>query len=412
MRVRQKKDKGFTLVEVIVSMLVLSIMIVSVLSAFTTAAKSNTRTKKMQSADALLEDLTEYTKANAKGFDSGKALDELGRYTDLFVTEGCTVVTKFSDTNDVEVSELTGVKKGLHSYTVRITRDRKPAAYDTESMNGHKVITFGESGSNTVVINANVTEYDTDAAELFLAMHKEEIDRHNLDELGKAAENPDYTADVRPTPTEDTVKGVMEREIWLETFNPQSDKVQLKASMVYSVPDSLMLPDGADRQIKTEFFVSEVFDLSTSSSESAQKLKQIYVLYAPPAEVKRGLDADIRILDKARQLDANIFLAYQKSGLEGLDDAVTKNLAGRYTSSEQVRVSFGDATALYEPIRAGLYCSAALSVVPKPATVSDRPNSLVADDTAYRIVTIKLEVIDPETGAVLAETKEPVACLQ
>lgn len=412
MRIKEKNNKGFTLVEVIVSMLVLSIVIVSVLSAFTTAAKSNTKTKKMQSAESLLEDLLEYTKANAKGFDSGKDMDELGRYTDLFVTDGCTVVTKFSDLNDVEVSEFRGVKKGLNSYTVKVTRDRKPAEYDTESMNGHRVITFGESGSSTVVINANVEDYDTDAVELFLAMNKEKIDQHNLDELEKAAADPDYTADVQPEPTEDTIKSLLEREIWLETSKPLPDKVQLKASMVYSVPDSLMLPDGADRQIKTGFFASEVFDLSTSSSDTAQKLKQIYVLYAPSSKVKRGLEADIRILDKAGQLDANIFLAYQKSSLEGLDDAVSKDLAGRYTSSEQVRVSFRDMLAIYEPIKAGLYCSAALSVDAKPATVSTKANSLVADDAQYRIVTIKLEVIDPETGTVLAETKEPVACLQ
>lgn len=411
--IRKKKNEGFTLVEVIVSMLVLSITIVSVLSAFSTAAKSNTRTKKMQGAEALLENLLEYTKAYAKGFDSEKDLDALGLYTDLFLMDGCTVTTKFSDTNDVEVSELAGVKEGLYGYTVRITRDRKPAAYATDSLNEHKVISFGETGSKTVVINASVQDYDKDAVDLFLAMNEEEVNQHNLAESEKAAEDPDYTADILTALTEDEIGNQLKRELWLETSLPKPDKVQLKAYMVYTVPDSLRLPDGADRQIKTEFFASGEFALSTGAPSTDERLKQIYVLYAPSSVAKGLSESDVRILDKAGQLDANLFLAYQKSGLEAVDSVVTKGLAGRYTSSERVRVSFRDsALSVYEPLHLGLYCSSALSIDTKPSTVKEEANSLVAGNTEYRVVTVKIEVIDPATGSVLTETKEPVACLQ
>lgn len=413
MLIRKKKNEGFTLVEVIVSMLVLSITIVSVLSAFSTAAKSNTRTKKMQGAETLLENLLEYTKAYAKGFDSEKDLDALGLYTDLFLMDSCTVTTKFSDTNDVEVSELAGVKEGLYGYTVRITRDRKPAAYATGSLNDHKVISFGETGSKTVVINASVQDYDKDAVELFLAMNEEEVDQHNLAESEKAAKDPDYTADILTALTEDEIGNQLKRELWLETSLPKPDKVQLKAYMVYTVPDSMRLPDGASRQIKTEFFASGEFDLSSGAPGTAERLKQIYVLYAPSSVAKGLSESDVRILDKAGQLDANLFLAYQKSGLEAVDAAVSKDLAGRYTSSERVRVSFRDsALSVYEPLHLGLYCSSALSVDAKPSTVKEEANSLVAGNTEYRVVTIKIEVIDPATGTILAETKEPVACLQ
>lgn len=413
MLIRKKNNKGFTLVEVIVSMLVLSIMIVSVLSAFTSAAKSNTRTKKIQGAESLLENLLEYTKANAKEFDPEKGMDELGLYLDLFITGGSSrVTTAFSDTNDVEVSEITGVKEGMYEYTVRITRDRNPAAYATGSMNEHKVITFGESSGGTVVINANVTEYDTNALELFLAMHKEEVDRHNLAEAERAAAEPGYTADSRSELTEEEMKNILMRELWLETSKPQPNKVQLKASMVYSVPDSLMLPDGAERQTETEFFASEEFELSVGGPDTGKKLKQIYVLYSPSSTAKGLSESDVRILDKAGQLDANIFLAYQKSGLESLDDAVTKSLAGRYNSSDRVKVSFRESVNSYEPVKLGVYCSAGLTVDAKPSTVTTVANSLVAGDTAYRVVAINIEVIDPQTGQVLTKTKDAIACLQ
>lgn len=413
MLIRKKSNNGFSLVEVIVSMLVLSIMIVSVLSAFTAAAKRNTRAKKIQGAEALLENLLEYTKANAKEFDSEKGMDELGLYTDLFIAAGsCNVTTAFSETNDVEVSEITGVKEGTQEYTVRITRDRKPAEYSTGSMNGHKIITFGESGGGTVVINAGVTEYDTDALELFLAMNKEETDRHNLEESEKAAAEPGYTADIKAEVTEDEMKNILVRELWLETVKPEPDKVQLKAEMVYSVPDSLLLPDGAERQIKTEFFVSGEFALSVGTPDTEKKLKQVYVLYSPSASAKGFSSSDVRILDKAAQLDANIFFAYQKDGLESLDDAITKSLEGRYNSSDRIKVSFREGVELYEPVRLGLYCSASLSADVKPSTVTLESNSLVAGDTEYRVVTIDIEIVDPQTGRVLTKTKDAVACLQ
>lgn len=411
--IRKKKNEGFTLVEVIVSMLVLSITIVSVLSAFSTAAKSNTRTKKMQGAETLLENLLEYTKANAKGFDSEKDLDELGLYTDLFLMDGCTVTTKFSDTNDVEVSELAGVKEGLYGYTVRITRDRKPDAYNTESLNDHKVISFGETGSKTVVINASVPDYDKDALDLFLAMNKEKVEQHNLAVEAEKLVNPTPTMTPMTELTQTEMEQKLKRELWLETSQPKPDKVQLRAYMVYTVPDDLPLPDGAERQIKTEFFASGEFDRSGGVSEASDRLRQIYVLYTPSSVAEGLAESDIRILDKEGQLDANLFLAYQMSGLEAVDAAVSKDLGGRYTSSERIRVSFQDSTVLYEPLRLGLYCSSALSIVgAEPSTVKKEVNSLVAGSEECRVVTVNIEVIDPATGKVLAGTKEPVACLQ
>lgn len=411
--IRKKKNEGFTLVEVIVSMLVLSITIVSVLSAFSTAAKSNTRAKKMQGAESLLENLLEYTKANAKGFDSEKDLDALGLYTDLFLMDSCTVTTKFSDTNDVEVSELAGVKEGLYGYTVRITRDRKPDAYNTESLNDHKVISFGETGSKTVVINASVPDYDKDALDLFLAMNKEKVEQHNLAVEAEKLVNPTPTMTPMTELTQTEMEQKLKRELWLETSQPKPDKVQLRAYMVYTVPDDLPLPDGAERQIKTEFFASGEFDRSGGVSEASDRLRQIYVLYTPSSVAKGLAESDIRILDKEGQLDANLFLAYQMSGLEAVDAAVSKDLGGRYTSSERIRVSFQDSTVLYEPLRLGLYCSSALSIVgAEPSTVKKEVNSLVAGSEECRVVTVNIEVIDPATGKVLTGTKEPVACLQ
>ena len=68
MRIRKNKNKGFTLVEVIGSMLVLSITISSVLTAFSLSAKSNAKTKRIQGAESLMEDLLELARN-----DNGKS---------------------------------------------------------------------------------------------------------------------------------------------------------------------------------------------------------------------------------------------------------------------------------------------------------------------------------------------------
>lgn len=418
MLIKEKNNRGFTLVEVIVSMLVLSITIVSVLSAFTLAAKSNTKTKKIQTAESLLEDLVEYTNAYSKEFDPEKDLATLGRY-DIF-GGSLEVKTAFSApgdavVNDVEVSEITGIIEGVHEYKVRITRDRTPDKY-SGGLNDHGVITFGETGSKTVLIHADGSSDDTAMVDLYHAMHEEEVDTHNLAELALAEEDSDYTPNELTPLSKDDVAREISREIWLELKSASAEKVKLEAYMVYYVDESLLLPTGAERQMKELFFTSDEFDLNTSTLDTAEKLKQIYVLFAPPTGGIEKTTVDIRVLDRTGgQLDANIFLVYQKSGLDAIGTAITKdNLGAYYSTSEKINVAFGEPLGSpYNPTRASLYCSAYLDVIgTKPSTVTEKELTLVASNTEIRIVTVKIEVLDPDTDQVLAQTKEAIACLQ
>lgn len=419
MLIKEKKNTGFTLVEVIVSMLVLSITIVSVLSAFTIAAKSNARTKKVQEAESLLGDVLEYTKAKSRQLDPTKGMDALGLYGKEF--DGTlSVLTPFSETNDVEEVLITGVKEGFHRFNIKITRDRKPAKYSSGG-NAHKSITFGETGSKTAVVPANTTQYDEDARDLFLQMYKEAVEQHNIEVDQALAADPNYSEKVKINLPEDVesqkeiIRTKLSREIWLETEKPQNntDKMKLIAYMVYKIEDDLLMPVGAERQIKTKFFESEEYDLSTSTEEEAEKLKQVYVLYLPSTEAKKVSNVDLRILDKENQLEANVFLAYQKDAVE-VEDVTSKKLADRYQNSEQIKVSFVDSNSMLKnPRKVGLYCSCGLYVVgTTPSTVTTEAKSLVASSEGIRIVTIDVEIIDPEKGTVLSKTKEPVACLQ
>lgn len=422
MLIKEKKNRGFTLVEVIVSMLVLSITIVSVLSAFSLSAKANAKTKKIQLAESLLEDLVEYTGAYSKEFDPEKGMDELGRYVDLF-GGSCTVTTAFSVTNDVEVSEFEGITEGAYGFKVKVTRDRNPAEY-SGTVNTSGTITFGESGSKTVLVDADVSSYDTTYFDMFRSQHVTAVVNHNLEEDALYAADPSYTKDLETELTESQLMTKMKRELRFELTHPSgnTEKVQMTGYVVYTVADDVYLEDGASRTRTELFFKSEEYDSLTSTVATPQRLKQMYVLYKASEKMTEVPVADIRILDKTNvvnglggSLDANIFLVYQKDTLTAVNEAINKTLAEYYTASEKINVSFVEPTTaiVYKPTRVHLYCSADINVVEtRPATVEDYAKDLVASNDNLRVVTVNIEVLDPETNQVLAQTKEAIACLQ
>lgn len=417
MLINKKKNKGFTLVEVIVSMLVLSITIVSVLSAFVYASKSNVVTKRMQTAESLLEDLVEYTNAYAKEFDPEQGMDVLNLY-DMF-GGSCNVVTPFSATNDVEVSEFTGIAKGSGKFKVRITRDRNPAKYATGVANTEGIISFGETGSKTIMINAAAGTYDDMMVDYFWELHKSKVSEYNLAEYEKEATEPGYTANPEGELPRTEIDDKITREIWIEMESAAVDKIRVKAYSVYEIEDSVLFPDDADRMEKKEFFVSEEFDLSTDTNASAKKLKQIYILYKPSAEVQGMAATDIRILDRTSgmtsgQLDANIFIAYQTDSATEVSNAIMLDSMDAYYGGEKVvKVSFVEGGAVYTPTRADVYCSSKLTITEtQPATVSKHEKSLVATNAGIRVVSIEIEVLDPDTDQVLTKTKDAVVCLQ
>lgn len=417
MLIKKKKNKGFTLVEVIVSMLVLSITIVSVLSAFVYASKSNVVTKRMQAAESLLEDLVEYTNAYAKEFDPDQGIDALNLY-DMF-GGSCTVVTPFSSTNDVEVSEFTGIKKGSGSFKVRVTRDRNPAKYATGAANTEGIITFGETGSKTILINAATGTYDDTMVDYFWELHKSQVGEYNLSEYEKEGTVPGYVASPETALDRSEIDDKITREIWVEMESASADKVRVTAYSVYKIEDGVLFPDDAARQEKKELFTSEEFDLSTSTNPAAKKLKQIYILYRPSTEAQGMATTDIRILDRTSgmtsgQLDANIFIAYQTDSAVAVDTAITLDSMDAYYGGEkEVRVSFAEGGVLYHPTRADVYCSSKLNITDSmPATVSKHEKSLVAANAGIRVVAVEIEVLDPDTDQVLTQTKDAVVCLQ
>ncbi len=420
MLIRKKNNGGFTLVEVIVSMLVLSITIVSVLTAFSLSAKSNARTKQIQSAESLMEDLLELA----------GAVRDTGEYVDTCKTlfsGTVSVIQELSDSQPVQISQISGVKKGLFEYTVKITRDTKPAQYS--NMNNQQVISFGATGSNSVLIDAslkgndpdeygnvdNTNEYDATAVDTFYTLHCNRIQEDNAQELLKPEED---RLPPRVAKSKEEVRDLIDRDILLVAEQLPEDKMRLRAYMTYKVPDGddeLELPPGVERTLQMEFYTSAVFDMAGSTTEGAEKLDRIYVLYSPWAEENLGLadNYDVRIWDEFQVLGADIFLIYQEDSIQGLDSTlVAKELDERSGTSKKIKVSFAkDSTSVQkEPYRVGLYSSAKIQWSGSMTNVTAKENSLISESEEIRVEELKIQVLDPKTGKELASGE--IACLQ
>lgn len=114
------------------------------------------------------------------------------------------------------------------------------------------------------------------------------------------------------------------------------------------------------------------------------------------------------------QLDANIFIAYQTDSATEVSNAIMLDSMDAYYGGEKVvKVSFVEGGAVYTPTRADVYCSSKLTITEtQPATVSKHEKSLVATNAGIRVVSIEIEVLDPDTDQVLTKTKDAVVCLQ
>lgn len=425
MLIRRKKNKGFTLVEVIVSMLVLSITIVSVLTAFSLSAKSNTQTKKIQSAESLMEDLVEYTTAYTKDLDPEKSLKDIGFFAGV-PYGSCVTNQELSDTQMVEITTYNDVQKGFYKYKVEVTRDTKPDDYT--NLNNHSVVSFGATGSNTALIDAslkgndlmdadgnsvanNVNDYDEMALDLFWSMHCTQLDYLDA-QAALVTPIPTATPTPLPKPTKEQVRDIIDREILLEAVSPATDKIQLKVYMVYKLTKNATdfpLPDGMSRELKINFYTSAIFDAASVTTAGAQKLDQIYLLYSPWTEEELGgsRNVDIRISDSYGVLGADIYLVYQETAdsAPAVSSVHNSSLANRFGTTK-LYVHVDDS-----PQRVDLYSSVGIERGGSASgDIQAYNNTLVSTSQELRVQQMTIKVIDPETNQELASTT--MACLR
>lgn len=418
--IKDKENKGFTLVEIIVSMLVLSITIVSVLSAFTVSAKSNKHTRKVQAAESLMEDLNEMVGSGNRNYTL------LGSVNTTTPTPGITV------------NEISGVTKGFNTFNVKITENTNPTKYSAGGLNNYEVFSFGGEGSNAVMVNACDPEMAIveDAAWTYYStIHKQVIDEENaLLELG-VTPTPVVTPGVTPaatptpvpitpgvTPTPKTykpdtdIKAAISRELHITT-ETDSTHIKMYVHAVYTLHgDSIEFSsDESKRVLSVPIYETETNRYLDPNSSTTDLLDQIYFLYSPSMFTYNDPTSccDIRIFDTASVLKSSLYIVPQRETKKTSVDSVAAKL---YDGTELAsRVGSGATTISYadkdgnvtSPKELKVYCPETITTLgTTPLSATHYEKKLIGGSAEARVVEITIEVIDPETGAVLLSGTE------
>ncbi len=419
MLISKKNNKGFSLVEVIVSMLVLSIVISSVLTAFSLSAKANAKTKKLQAAESLMEDLMELAGAVK---DSSQYVDKVEAY--LGGSKGSSTWT---DSNTIETCTVSGVNKGSYSYDIEIVRDTEPDDYAT--MNGSEMITFGESGNQSVLVDAStkgnqflgsdVHGYDKMAFDYFVSLRNDKIRTDNLGlETPQELIDPDNRDDAENLALLTEIEGYIDRDVYFEVVSRPPDKMELIGYFSYEVSSSLDLVAGTVRTIEYPFFWSGEFSKGSDTDPGANKIDSVYVLYSPCSYESRNAmnNVDVRIWDPSELLNADVYLVWQEE-TASVDSVLNKTLEVRFPSDgegeQNIEVCFAKkgAVASEQPGRVDLYSPVRLSCSDlSSSNGSVNSYKMVPTKNEARIQTLSIKIKDSDGNVVASE--DEFACLQ
>lgn len=437
---RKLKNSGMTLVEVLVSMFVLSIAAVTVITAFSMAAQVNTKAKRQQGAEALMENMLEYAEAGGTDFKGWFLVDD-DDYDNL--TPEVTPAPGVTPTpQTVKKEELRNMESGHLKYTVKITTDTAPAKYNSGTsgntwLNDFSVIQFGGSDSNAILIDATGSNYDDQAVAVFYSMHQNAIIQHDAEELALAEEDeegdyePDLWQGTDKEKSEDDISDSLDREIWIQSKQDglSADKFRLVAHMSYTFNGTAEMPDSADLTYEIPLCYSEVFDKDTGA-EDQKHLNQIYVMYSAETTGNNSEGVDVRIWDPTQVLTVNLYAI--KQATNGKD--VINPVDGELTSDFKNAVKNGNLDAYYSGGAGNIVVSCRVpetteNKTPKSVTiyspstidlksgeyedtqVTTKDKDLVAEGDEVRVVTITIEIIDPDTGNRIL-TPETVTRLQ
>lgn len=420
--IKDKENKGFTLVEIIVSMLVLSITIVSVLSAFTVSAKSNKHTRKVQAAESLMEDLNEMVGSGNRNYTL------LGSVNTTTPTPGITV------------NEISGVTKGFNTFNVKITENTNPTKYSAGGLNNYEVFSFGGEGSNAVMVNACDPEMaivEEAAWTYYSTIHKQVIDEENaLLELGVTPTpvvTPGVTPAATPTPVpitpgvtptqktckdETTIKSKISRELHITTKTDGS-YIKMYVHAVYTLHGNEIefSSDESKRVLSILVYETETNRYNDPNSATTDLLDQIYLLYSPSMFTYEDVlsSCDIRIFDTASVLKSSMYIVPQREAKKTtVGSADAKLYDGTALESRvgtnKTRISYtNDDGTLVSPKELKVYCPEEIIIRgSEPATTSATHygKKLIGGSAEARVVEITIEVIDPDTGAVLLSGTE------
>lgn len=396
---QRKRNEGFTLVEVIVAMLVLTIICASLLTAFSTAAKSSLATKKARSAEVLAANVMEYAKAGGERFALiFGGTEDTGTGSDRVV--------------------LRGVSEGFFSYDVEIEKDYDVVEYEQALLNDFRDVLLGDSTENVAWISLpeQGSVADAQALATFYEMHVQYVDAYNEEKRAewitlRNQQEEEIENGLTPTPTpipepaelmpmdRSELPAKTTRELILSAEPVAFGKMQLSARLSYTLSQEVKIPEGMERTVSKEVYRSRVFDSGDDILGGEDCLDRVLVLYTP---FSGGNESRvIRVLDTGKVLDTKLFLVWSEETRKPLEQELyAQDLPERTNGENLVLTFFSSEGNFYEPYRLEVYSAVDLDEdVCSTVTYYD---SLIATGQEERIAAVKVTVSDPDSGGVVA----------
>jgi len=323
---RKLENKGFTLVEVLLSITIIAILFVSTLHIFTNAAKVNQVAKKQQNATDCAQNIMEslqsltleetaiqYTKS---GYPEGTvtASHNFIQYTTPSVTSatknGALTYTFSPPSGREEFSfKISNVEEGGSTYDALVTLDTTAYNDSTNypnSMNNYKAPELLTINDSIVAIidleNLKATSaYDTEAISEFQTFHTSYI----------------VAVEAKPTPipththiTDDEIKASITKNIIMQlNKNAINNEVDISCYLEYTCRD---LNDNGTAE---KFISDEIYSGSFMIPASTEDVSNIYLFYTPSsfAVTNAVTRQDTITIMNNDAVKANVYIAYQES---------------------------------------------------------------------------------------------------
>lgn len=400
----RKQSKGFTLIEVIISMAILAIIVVPLLNYFVTSAQYNTRAKTKQNATVLAQSILEKCKDKslediAKSFQT--TADELNLANEFDIVDASMIGNHSSNVQEIKfgASGIEAIPKGSPASSYDSAAGKFISGNATDGILHYAVYNISEDGGlydALISIDMNKDAGDTygtinqtplvdiktlDSGNNVVAVESSQNDRAlelmssiNLTECNM--ENEAHNEEVGYLPvtpaTHDEIKAALHRLIVIDikTISGGADpKATAQAVYKYYCPGILGCPSDQSSAI-------EIDPPLYSETISAENIENMYLFYSKVREEEKLL---LSITDSNPPVipNFNLYLLCQtETAQEAFTDSNYKlNIAAQPEAYTKIKNLYSNLTSC-------------LSVNSVPIT----PKNYISTSTSIRMENLKIEI--------------------
>lgn len=314
---KQLNNKGFSLLEVLVAIVILCIVSIPLLRAFVTAAKTNARAKITLRATSVAEDLMEDFK--------DYSLEELdAKYDSVF--DEATGIYKFTISDPNKLSQ-----KLPNGYYVTLKLD--PTKYSNANalnLSEFSTVSSADSAVFTMPLDTVTSPgYDSRA-------YKEFADRstkcHNTNSLLPLKDENYFKENLSRTITVTILKDGTATD----SLGEEIDIVKVNINVLYELKNfSGILPVA---ESKYELAETEMFNNTITNT----KLNSIFILYNPRYLAAKNVKGDNIIVENPNNIETNLYVVAQNGAMDA-------GYAGSYDSTNGLRLTILENVNVTEP---------------------------------------------------------------